>query len=359
MRKILIFGLLLLFIQPAFTETFVSDKDFNNAIKSGNIEFVKENISKVENIDSDECFLCTAIDKKQNDILDILLKKCDPNCPDSLLLPLYGALVSNNNYAVDKLLEAGADPNIDRHLAPLLVYAIVDGNAHAVTKLLEAGANENMKFLKFSAVQLAFTFNSNLYDIEDAFINFWNKRFKNPPTDINKALELLKNSKEGNKYYLTLIGENSANNPFRIVFCDLDKIDTNAAKFDFLNIYNSSMKQSTIYINNNFRNVEPEIIATMLAGASINTDGKSSVVEQLVAYGVMANVWNEFSNSKINDISNPLVKGYNGMLNIINLETGSFNKGDYNNLWALSGLLRGMKQTSKGFRNKNLNVYFE
>ena len=64
MRKFLIFGLLLLFIQPAFTETFVSDKDFNNAIKSGNIEFVKENISKVENIDSDECFLCTAIAKK-------------------------------------------------------------------------------------------------------------------------------------------------------------------------------------------------------------------------------------------------------------------------------------------------------
>lgn len=114
MRSLLVFVALMLSLSGVYANDYVSDKDFNDAIKSGNVEFVKENISKVENINSDECFLCTAIDKKQNEILDLLLEKCDPNAPESTLFPLYCALVVRNNYAVDKLLEAGADPNINK-----------------------------------------------------------------------------------------------------------------------------------------------------------------------------------------------------------------------------------------------------
>ena len=149
--------------------------------------------------------------------------------------------------------------------------------------------------------------------------------------------------------------------PFRIVYCDLDKLSPDAKNLAYLNSYNSARKQSTIYINNEYRNVEPEIIATMLAGTSINTDGRISVVEELVSYGVMANVWKEFvsNNPKLNNETNSLVKGYNGMLKILELDAGHLKKGNYNNLWALSGLLRGTKQTSKGFRNKDLNIYFE
>ena len=359
MRSFLVFLALLLSLSSVYANDFVSDREFNDAIKSGNVEFVRENISKVENVNSNECFLCTAIDKKQNEILDILLEKCDPNAPETTLLPLYCALVVKNNYAVDKLLEAGADPNINKHITPLLIYAIVDDNAHAVTKLLEAGADENVKFMKISAVQFAFMSDRTSCDVEDEFINFWNKKYKTPPTDINKALDLLKNSKSGNKYYAKLMSANAK--PFRIVYCDLDKISPNSGKLAYLNSYNKARKQSTIYINNEYRNVEPEVIATMLAGTSINTDGKISVVEELVSYGVMANVWSEFlaNNPKLNDETQSLVKGYNGMLKILELDAGNLKKGDYNNLWALSGLLRGTQQTSKGFRNKDLNKYFE
>ena len=156
MRSFLIFVALMFSLSSVYASDYVSNKDFNDAIKSGNVEFVRENISKVENVNSDDCFLCTAIDKKQNEILDILLEKCDPNAPETTLLPLYCALAVKNNYAVDKLLEAGADPNIDKHITPLLIYAIIDDNAHAVEKLLEAGADENVKFMKTSAIQFAF-----------------------------------------------------------------------------------------------------------------------------------------------------------------------------------------------------------
>lgn len=359
MRSFLIFVVLMFSLSSVYASDYVSNKDFNDAIKSGNVEFVRENISKVENVNSDDCFLCTAIDKKQNEILDILLEKCDPNAPETTLLPLYCALVVKNNYAVDKLLEAGADPNIDKHITPLLIYAIIDDNAHAVEKLLEAGADENVKFMKTSAIQFAFNSYTTSYDVEDAFINFWNKKYKIPPTDIDKVLDLLKNSKAGNDYYTKLMSANAY--PFRIVYCDLDKLSTDSKNLAYLNSYNSARKQSTIYINNEYRNVEPEIIATMLAGTSINIDGRISVVEELVSYGVMANVWKEFvsNNPKLNDETKPLVKGYNGMLKILELDAGYLKKGDYNNLWALSGLLRGTKQTSKGFRNKDLNRYFE
>ena len=349
MKSFVIFISLLLTMSSVYANVYVSDREFNNAIKSGNIEFVKANMSKVKNINSDICFLCTAIEKKQNDILDVLLEKCDPNSPESALLPLYGALVSKNNYAVDKLLAAGADPNIDTHFAPMLIFAIIDGNAHAVTKLLEAGADANVTFFKLSAIQYAFLSDKNSYDIEDAFINFWNKKYEKPPTDINKALELLKNSKAGNKYYSNLMGNNSTNKPFRIVYCELGNINPDIAKYSFFNIYNSSTKQSTIYINNKYRNASPEVIATLLAGASINTDGKSSVVEDLVSYGVIANVWREFAtnNPKLTTEQNFFVQGYNGILKIMDLEGGNmFKKGDYNNLWSLSGLLRGKNQTS-------------
>ena len=361
MKSFVVFLAFLLTMSSVYACDYVSDKDFNNAIKSGNVEFVRNNISKVKNINSETCFLCTAIGKKQNEILDILLEKWDPNAPESALLPLYAALVDKNNYAVDKLLEAGADPNINKHFTPLLVFAVIDGNAHAVTKLLEYGADENVKFFKLSAVQFAFVSNKNFPAIEDAFINFWNKKYKTPATDINNALDLLKNSKVGSKYYSNLIGDNSFSKPFRIVYCDLDKISSETAKYAFFNVYNHSKKQSTIYINNKYRNVEPEVLATLLAGASINKDGETSVVEELVSYGVMADVWKEFvdNNPNLKTGTSSLGQGYNGMLKILNYDEGNFEKGDYNNLWALSGLLRGKKQTSKGYRNKDLNKYFE
>ena len=109
LRSFLIFVALMFSLSSVYASDYVSNKDFNDAIKSGNVEFVRENISKVENVNSDDCFLCTAIDKKQNEILDILFKKCDPNAPETTLLPLYCALVVKNNYAVDKLLEALCD----------------------------------------------------------------------------------------------------------------------------------------------------------------------------------------------------------------------------------------------------------
>ena len=86
---------------------------FNRAIKNGNIEKVQEYINK--GFDPNETYLggaviCTAIQKRQNEMLDFLLANgANANNPKSQVQPLYYAVAKKNPYAVEKLLLAGAD----------------------------------------------------------------------------------------------------------------------------------------------------------------------------------------------------------------------------------------------------------
>ena len=110
------------------------------------------------------------------------------------------------------------------------------------------------------------------------------------------------------------------------------------------------------------RNLPEEVLATILAAASINTDGESSVIEELVSCGVMASVWQDFitKNPNLNNNQNEIVTTFNRMIELLNMEKQDvFAKGDYNNFWLLQIALKNYKKTSKGFRNKDLNTYFE
>ncbi len=362
MKKLLIVSALIILASSAYgaEQNVCTNREFTNAIKKGNIEFVKENVSNLKDINDASCFLCTAVEKKQDKVLDVLLEaKADPDCPNCMVSPLYTALVYKNNYAVEKLLSAGANPNNTQNLS-LIYLAVATDNIFATEKLLEAGADENSTFFKISAVKLAFYTGS--LEMQEAFIDYWNKRFKTPATDINAALNALATLKSGNKYYQILTGNNPEQKPFKIYFCDLTKInpDLEEGQISYVNVYNSELKQNIIYIDNAYRNIPVEILATILASESINTDGKMSVIEQLTSYGVMAQVWQEFTalNPKLTDESTTFVKGLNGMVNILNMDNARYSKGDYNNFWTLSGLANKRKMTSKGFRNKDLNTYF-
>lgn len=88
---------------------------FNQAIKNGDIEVVKNYLKAGFNPNKTyfgNAIICTAIQKKQNDMLDFLLKNgATPNNFKSQIPPLYYAVIKNNPYAVDSLLKAGADIN--------------------------------------------------------------------------------------------------------------------------------------------------------------------------------------------------------------------------------------------------------
>lgn len=359
MKKIFILSALLLCTACVSYSEEISCKDFNKAIKKGNVEFIKQNIKNVSDINDESCFLCTAAENKQDEILDILLEnKANPDCPKSSISPLYTAVVFDNNYAIEKLLQYGANPNNKTNL-PIIFLAVSNDNKFAVQKLLEAGADENATFMKLSAKQTVFY--GHKFDLEKVFIDYWNKRFETKSTDIDKALEYLKESKVGNKYYQILTGNNSTKKPFLIWFCDLEKINPEISSKNYLLILHT-FRQNVIYIDNRYRNLPEEVLATILAAASINTDGESSVIEELVSCGVMASVWQDFitKNPNLNNNQNEIVTTFNRMIELLNMEKQDvFAKGDYNNFWLLQFALKNYKKTSKGFRNKDLNTYFE
>ena len=86
------------------------------------------------------------------------------------------------------------------------------------------------------------------------------------------------------------------------------------------------------------------------------------MIEELVSCGVMASVWQDFitKNPNLNNNQNEIVTTFNRMIELLNMEKQDvFAKGDYNNFWLLQFALKNYKKTSKGFRNKDLNTYFE
>ncbi len=364
MKKFLMILSLVCLLSPAYADEMCSSQSFYNAIKKGDIDFVKENVSKVEDINDPRCFLCAAAQYKQNEILDILLdNKADVNCPESSFAPVYSAIYYENHNALEKLLKAGADPNDKRSLTAPLYFATVSKDVVSVKHLLEAGADENVKFMGMSAVKYAFLVGN--FELQQVFIDNWNKRFETPAVNLDETVKLLEPIKSGNKYYKILMGENPSKKPFIILFCDINKIAeiVNIRNTSlYANVYYSNKKQNVFYIDNSLRNYPKEVLASLLAGESINTDGKNSVIEALVTLGVAGDVWKELviANPKINDESIPLIATFNAVNKIMNATNGNnLNAGDYNNLWAFSGLFKAFNKTSKGFRNEDLNTYFQ
>lgn len=354
MKKFVVLLGILLSFQAVFAGENVSDGKFYKAVKNGDCEFVKENITKLKDINSSECFLCAAAQFKQNEILNILLEnKADPDCPKSSLLPLYTALIYHNNYAVDKLLKSGADPN-KKNLVPLLYYATIENDAQSVKSLLEAGADTSVTFMGFTAAEAAFIRTD--FEVQKQFIEFQNKRFETPETDINKSLEILKNSKYGNRFYEIINGANPTGKPFRIVFCDLTNFGSKNYKLVKVPYY-LTIKENELrlFINNTYRNEPESVLAAILGGASINIDGKTSVIEELVSTGIMAQLWLDFSteNPELRNGTTILTKGLNTVSDWLNQAAG-----DRNILWMLKSSYGKLPMKSKGFKDEDLNKYY-
>ncbi len=123
MKKIVllisVLSLFCLYTASAFAEEQIIKKPrvnvFNRAVKNGDINKVRKYINAGFNPNETymaASILCTAIERKQNAMLDFLLANgATADNPKSHPQPLYYAVVRKNPYAVEKLLNAGANCN--------------------------------------------------------------------------------------------------------------------------------------------------------------------------------------------------------------------------------------------------------
>ena len=190
--------------------------------------------------------------------------------------PIIGtAINTKQDKMLDLLLENGASPNPKSIVSPLQAAVICD-NPYAVKKLLDYGANQNYKFMKQTAEQLAISKGNN--EIISIFSTY--------KTDLYEAAELLNNPITEN-FYNIIKGQNPKNKPFVLRYADLKKDDL------FSNTYILD-DCIIVLVNNTFANCSKEALATLLAGASISTDENFSINEAAYAMMLSGAVWANF-----------------------------------------------------------------
>ena len=332
-------------------------KAFEIALDKENFENAKECLKNGADINK-ECYLCYAIINKKENVFDFLIENgANPNGTSKMWTPLYFAVHDKNNSMLDKLLQQGADPNKETAV-PLLYHSVVKKNPYAFEKLLWAGADPKKTFMKINAVELAFA-NDNK-EMIDTIIKFQQKDFKKPATDINKAIELLNTIQNGKPFYRIIKGENELNKPVKVEYINLSTFGDYNTDVYFSVCYLKN-KELTIFIDNRYANEPPEVIALLIAGNSIHIDKKNSQVEYLYQLGVQALIYEEFltKNPKLKDNKNSYLiqKNFNRILALLQMADY-----DMNIYWRFvkKGMFgNGLKETSPGFRNKDLNSYFE
>ncbi len=332
-------------------------KLFETALRKENYDEAKKQLENGADVNK-ECYLCYAVINNKENEFDFLIENgANPDGISKLWTPLYFAIHDSRNEMIDKLLEKGANPNKEAAV-PLLFHSVVRKNNHAFEKLLYAGADPNKVFIRANAVQAAFSGKNE--EIIETLTKFQQKDFKKPATDINASIELLNTIENGKPFYRAIKGENELKKPIKARYLDISTFgDYNTDIYFAISFLKN--KELTIFIDNKYAHEPKEVIALLIAGNSIHTDRKSSKTEFLFQLGAQSLMYEEFliknPNLRLDKNSRPIQTYFNPFLAFIQQ-----NKYDMNTLWLIAE--RGMfgkhiKETSPGFKNKDLNSYFE
>lgn len=332
-------------------------KLFEAALKQEKFDEAKEHLKNGADINK-ECYLCySIINNKESEFNFLIENGANPDGTSKMWTPLYFAIHDSRNEMLDKLLEKGANPNKEAAV-PLLFHTAVKKNNHAFEKLLYAGADPKKTFIKANTAQIIFA-NKNEEAIE-TLIKFQQKDFKKPATDINASIELLDTIQNGKPFYRAIKGENELKKPIKARYIDISTFGEYNTDVYFAVSYLKN-KELTIFIDNKYAHEPKEVIALLIAGNSIHTDKKSSKTEYLYQLGAQALMYEEFliKNPKLrlNKNSRPIQTYFNPVLTLI--QRAKYNM---NALWLMTfseGFNKNMKETSPGFKNTDMNSYFE
>ncbi len=321
---------------PVFASTRSNKKPttkmLSRAIKNGDINKVAiyldaganpNGVDKIQYLMWGTPIIGMAIDKKENEILDLLLKKgADPNPSTKLLQPLIFATMKRNSYAVEKLLQAGSDR--DRTWVGITAeqYAINKG----YTEIIEI-------FSKYDK-------NGNL--------------IKNESIDINKAINILENTIVGPIFYNYIQGNNITGKPIKVSFYDLSKINKNYA--DFLSVTLINEGQICIYINDKYKTSSPQAIATLIASATIHQDKKDSINEELYSTALQTTLWTAFTkqNPNLRLENSDLVATLNYYSDY--LLSNEYNINSLKTIIESNPAYKSLPKTSPGFSNDDIGL---
>ena len=250
---------------------------FNRAVKKGDIDKVDSYIKAGFNPNKTywgTSIITTAIDNKQNDMLDFLLKN-------------------------------GASSNPQKSQVQPLFYAVVKNNPYAVKRLLEAGADQNKTFMRMTAQQLAT--NKSYIEIIEVFENF-NQAGNVKVTNIEDAISLMEVNPITKPFYLILKGENVKHKPFKITYANMSLFYDANLHENILATTRLDRNGCYIYVNKNLKQSSKEALATLIASQVFHTDKKDSINEEAYSALVMATVWHSFI------LNNPKLKNENSLL---------------------------------------------
>ena len=406
MKKIISLFLILCFCNYCCLPALSADNNikkpragtFNRAVKKGDIDKVDAYIKAGFNPNKKYWttwvlygtpIIGTAISSKQNQMLDFLLANgASPN-PKSIFSPLDEAIGLKNSYATKRLLQAGADKNkltygypvqsygmkvaIDRKdndlldaflnngadpnaqfSVPLLYYSVVKNNPYAVEKLIRTGADQNKTFMNMTAKQLAF--NKNYSEINEIFEKYdSNGNLINVKTaDLEKAVDLLKDTAIGPIFYDYIKGNNITGKPIKIEYKDLSLFGEKYK--DFLSICQIKDNQIHIYISSQLKNSSQEALATLISSVSIHQDKIDSINEEIYSAMLQAALWSDFTENKLS-----LKLEESGLVNTLNYYSDYWKDNNYD-INAFKPLIKSnpayksLKQTSPGFSNEDIGL---
>lgn len=334
-----------------------AQKLFEAALKQENFNEAEKQLENGADINK-ECYLCYAVINNRTNEFNFLIENgSNPDGTSKMWTPLYFAIHDSRNEMLDKLLKNGANPNKEA-IVPLLFHSAVKKNNYAFEKLLYAGADLNKVFLKANAAHIIFSAkNEKMIEI---LTKFQQKDFKKPATDINASIELLNTIKNGKPFYRAIKGENELKKPIKARYLNISTFGNYDTDIYFAVSFLKN-KELTVFIDNRYAHEPKEVIALLIAENSIHTDKKGSKTEYLYRLGAQALMYEEFLTKnpklRLNKNSRPIQTYFNPILSLI--QKGKY---DMNILWLIAerGVFeKNIKETSPGFKNTDLNSYFE
>ena len=167
--------------------------------------------------------------------------------------------------------------------------------------------------------------------------------------NVIQALELLKSS-VGAYSRDAILGANLTQNPIKIEFKDLTKLNPSFKDFDAA----GSKVRSRLYININekHKDAPPAALAALLAHEALHQDAYNSINEEVYAWKMEAAVWTQLCEKypdKVN-VSHPLVRRENDLKKL-------FEKGDYSEEYIRKSIIsnpayKNLPSRSPGFEDR-------
>ena len=406
MKKFLAAFLILNFLYMNYLPVFASENKtkkprvstFNKAIKKGDIEKVQDYIEAGANPNAKYLPLTiaygtpvigTAIIKKDNQMLELLLENGANVNPQSICSPILLAIIKNNTYAVKRLiqegadinqiylgytmqaygmseairknnyelldafLDNGADPN-SKYSVPLLYYAVTQKNSYAVEKLIIKGANQDETYAGQTPEFLAY--HSNIKEITEIFKKYDKKGnlIIHTATNLNDATNLLQDTILGPIFYDYIKGKNPTNQEFLVEYKDLKTL---YKKYE--NLYGVTWeknKKRFIFIDKKYRTSSPEALACLIAALSIHQDNYNSINEEAYSAMLQAALWANFTHN------NPSLRlEQSHLVKTLNYYEAIYKDNDYNINNFIEVIKRDPKyknlpKTSPGFSNDDIDL---